>query len=924
MSDDIERLRLDVENLDGLTKEAKEKHQDAWDRSSKFKVVIDSLNSFREKQQWLRKRTESLAGELKILPESDASLQNELDRFDERMRLREDEKQKQTNKYDQLRRVMESTRERLQGKHAEAGRCEEKQASHDQNVESRKDIIKETAVRHNIRGYDAGLDDKQINEYMRKISKLYRDQTDKVKQAHQETEKETQKVQAVLSELGERKSGLQEQKSSTKQQSSANDRGMESFQSELDSIDIDEGAEALSKSKVQDIEDNLKQAKEKFKMSSWDAKIDDAKLQLRKAEDQIEQTKLELARSTKQSNDLIRLGLLKNNLSDRKRSLETLKGAHNDRLRKIIGDGWSLASLERDFQTELDRRSTALKVARDRQNTFSRDLNQVEAEIDSYKGQLQKAEKELQECAQIITKATQGSPDTYQANLDGIQRDRDILKADVDDFAITRKLCTRSIKVAEGKGICDHCKRKFHDEPERSDFLKRMQKKLEENTQKDMEKELKGLEDDLVNWRSIGPKHSSWLQLSGTNIPRLRSEIRRLDESKAVLVKQSEDRDREVADRVESSRDAESLSKPVANIVRFQSEISELTEQVKDLSAEQNDAGIGRPIDEVQEQIDKLMAEARAKNNLILNLTDDKQQALSDIGAKEVALSRAREDLGTATHKLEKKSRLFKQIEELRKFNRENRDTIRRLDDEIQQLSPQVSEQNAKLDDIKNRGNRKEQELNQEATQLSDSLQKLSTVDQHIQAFKDSGGPLRLSRCQREIQHLVQEIEKTDAEQKQLIKEINALGEELRNHQDTRRTIVDNLTYRQSKRELEDIEKEISRLSAEEAESDMERLKQKQRYWENQYHKHSTEKSGKLATMKEKDDRLQKLLQDWQTDYANAAHEYKEAHIKVEVRSAKIECWHQRLITDHRQPKRLWRTSVDMAKLWSSELAAGE
>lgn len=145
-----------------------------------------------------------------------------------------------------------------------------------------------------------------------------------------------------------------------------------------------------------------------------------------------------------------------------------------------------------------------------------------------------------------------------------------------------------------------------------------------------------------------------------------------------------------------------------------------------------------------------------------------------------------------------------------------------------------------------------------------------------------------MSRCRREMQDLEQEIEKTDAEQKQITKEINTITEELRNNSDTRRTIMDNLSYRQSKRELDGVEKEISRLSAEEAEADVERLKEKQRYWENQYHKHSTEKTSKLATMKAKDDQLQKLLQDWQTDYVNAAQEYKEAHIKVEVRARDI------------------------------------
>lgn len=110
---------------------------------------------------------------------------------------------------------------------------------------------------------------------------------------------------------------------------------------------------------------------------------------------------------------------------------------------------------------------------------------------------------------------------------------------------------------------------------------------------------------------------------------------------------------------------------------------------------------------------------------------------------------------------------------------------------------------------------------------------------------------------------------------------------ELDNHQDSRRIINDNLTYRKAKHDLEVIEKEIDRLSTEEAEFDADHLKEQVRYWLNQYNKHTTETTSKLATMKAKDDQLKKLLEDWQTDYANAAHAYKEAHIKVEVRTAR-------------------------------------
>lgn len=890
---------MEVADLDRLAKEAEGNHHEAWNRSSKFRDILVSLNSYRERQKWLRDQTEELSRDLKIRPESDDWLQNELEQYDERLSLREAQEQTQKNRYNQLIRTMENIREKLQRKHTEAGKYQNQQASHDKDVEDRKVIIKQSAVRHNIRGYEANLDDMQINEeYVEKIAKLYKGQTERVDRARRETEDEKQKVQEVLGKIGAQKSGLQEQMSAAKQQASANERRMGLFQSELEAMEIDEGAKALSESKVQEIDGSLKQAKEDFKKSSWDAKIDDVKVQLRKLEDQVERTNSELLQGTRRSQDLAKLDHLKKELSDRKRGLETLRGAHNDRIRKIVREDWNLASLERDFQMVLDQRSRKLEDAKDRRNAATRDLGQVEDKLVSSREELGKAERELRECVDIVVEATGEQPDKYLFALDELQHNRDVIKGDVDDWAINRNLYTKAVDTAREHGNCYLCKRGFYREAEKSEFLKKMEQKIEKNTQKVVEEELKGLEEELQKSRSVGPKHSLWLHLSNSEIPRLQSGIRRLEESKPGLVQVSEDCDKEVSDRGDSSKDAELLSKPVASIVRFQAETSTYTEQIKKFSVAQEDAGITRPLDEVQEQLEVLNAQTRTKNSLLSKITAEKQQALNNIGSKEMELVRADKDLGTATYQLEKKLGLAKQIEDLRTSIRECRVTTRRLEDQIQALNPQFSEQETKLEDVKARGYRREQDLNQEASKLSDSLQKLRTADQRIQAYKISGGSSRLLRCEQDIEDIKREIEQTEAEQRQTIKEINTISGELRNHEDTRRTITDNLKYRQNKRELEDTEKEITRLSAENAEADVERLEEQQQYWHNQYQKHKTETTSKLATSRAKDDQLTKLLEDWQTDYKDAAQEYKEAHIKVEVSTADIGRRHRRLMSE--------------------------
>lgn len=745
LSDDIERLRTEVEDLEKLTDEARKKNQEAWDRSAQFNHVIESLNANTKQHQWLQDQMELQKRELKVRPESDEWLQNELDQYEERVRVREDQQQQKTNNYEQLRRTIDSARASLERKQNEAGRYENAQITHEEEVEARKTLIRESARRHNIRGYDTDLDDMQISEYMEKISKLYKDQSANVERVRRETEKEMQKVQEVLSSLVERKSGLHEGKSSAKQQSSANDKKIASFQLELDHVEIDEGAKALSESNVREIDQSLKQAKDEYEQSQWDANISHAKTQLRTAEEDVEQTSQELVQNTKKTKDLARLEHLKKELSDRKRSLETLTGAHNERFRSIVGTNWDVTTLERDFHSVLEQRSEDLRDFEGRRTLSFRDLEQTEFKLRSCRDALRKAEKEVQECARNITNATEEElPDSYPAYVEQLQKDRDMMEADVNNFSNLKKFWNKSIRTAKDKGHCELCERQFHGESEKSAFIRKMEAMIADKVHgglKDSKNDLANLEELLRKTRAVSPNYNTWQRLSSSELPRLQSELQQLEQAKATQVRKGEDYDKEVADREDSKKAVESLSKPVSIMANLQTDITQFTKQIEELSAAQKDAGFSRTIDEIQEQLESLKGQARARRSLVDKLTAERQQAQSQISRKELKLSNAKNELSVATHQLEKKLELGKRIEDLRNSNREHRETMRQLDSQIDGLSPQMSAQETKLRDIRQRGFKREQELQQEASKLSDSVHNLRSADRRSGRIKTMEGP---------------------------------------------------------------------------------------------------------------------------------------------------------------------------------------
>lgn len=884
LSDEIERLRAETRDLNRRAREAGTKYQEAWDLSANYEHVVESLEVCKERQDWLQNTVDELSQDLIQRTESTEWLQSEVDQYEQRMAVHEEQKQQQTRQYETLKRMIEQGREKLQIKHIEAGKHEEQKANHEQHIERRMILIRETARHHNIRGYETSLGDTQISEYTERISKLYKDQNAAVELIRRDTEREMRKSQDVLGKLGERKSALSEGKSSAKQQSTFNDCKIGSLQPELSDIEIDEGGRAILEGNIEDLQVRLNKSKEELEAASWESRLQESNTKLRLVEDETEQLNRELLQGTKQAGDLAKLEHLKSELKTSQRSLDTMIGAHNERFQSILGQKWHPSSLEIDFQNVLDSRSQQFKEAERQRDDVSRKLEHVEFQLMRVRAELKKGEKDLESCAQIIRGSTQGETDRYIEDLKEMQTNRDILKADVDNYSTVRKYYSDSIKYADRHDKCKLCTRRFHADQERRRFIEEMERKIAKKTMDDVQRQLRELETVLQEAKNAGPSHDAWLRLSKTELPRLRVELRQFEESRGSLLQNLENQDRTVNDLEDAKRDAETLSKPVASILKYSHDINSFELQSQELAAKQKDVGLTRTLEDIQEQLKLTGGKLRTTRECIAKMTADKERARSHANALELDLSKARNLLTTAHHQLEKKAGISRQIEDLRKANREHWERMKRLDEQIQSLAPQIAEEEAKLDDIKKRGASKEKELQQEATKLSDSVHKLKLVHQSIQAYLDAGGSDKLARCRRDIESAQQEIGRTENEQKQIIVEINKISDQLRNHQETKRMMHDNIKYRQNLQKLESVKAEIAKLSAQKADTDLIRYKQEAERWGQQHKLLSTAETSKLGTMKAKDDQLMQLLDDWNTDYKDAAFKYKESHIKVEVK----------------------------------------
>jgi DNA repair protein RAD50 len=750
-------------------------------------------------------------------------------------------------------------------------------------------MINEAARSNNIRGVDDNMDQAEIDDFMQKIRRFLREQNQSLDRVKREAQRELREVQDTLNEIGQRKSALQETKNAAKRQIAANEKEATAYQGKLNEIDVDEGVQAALEAKIEDITSSLDQAKERANTASWDREIRNINSQIQHLEDETSKLNAELIESTKKAGDLARLDHLKKELKDRERSLQTMKSAHGDRLVKVVGSDWQPENLEKDFQRAVDTESNQVTDAERVRDGVHRELEQVEFKLKNAKKNLKQRRNELNDCKEEIRQAISAEPADYPEVLKDRQAQYDLARKDADQFAGFGGYLTKCLDAAKQTKMCRTCARSFRNETELQNFTRKLEALVKKAGLDAEDEGLEVLEKDLATARAANGFYDQWIRLSETDIPELEKEEQECESQRDELLDKLESHDRVVSEKQESKRDVETLAKTVTTISRYDAEIKNITSQIQELSAKQQDNSLTRTLEDIQEEISASNEKSRDLKKTLTKLTNEKEQTRSEMNKLELQLRDVRDSLNNAKFQLEKKADLLVRMEEYKKLNAQQREAIQKADQDIENLTPELLQAQSKYDDISQKAETRERDLQHEINRLSDSIHQLDLANEDINSYIERGGPSQLERSKKEIAGIESEIAQFETEQGEITREINRISAQLKDSENTKRQYSDNLTYRQATRSLDKVLQEVEELESQNAEVDRGRFKQESERWTREHNALAAKQASKMGEMKSKDDQLMQLLADWNTDYKDAASKYKEAHIKVETTKAAVE-----------------------------------
>lgn len=889
LQEEIEALRIEAHQLSEEMRRVADLADKAWKESESYSQILGALEGKRIEANSIQSTIDNLKRHLVELDDSDEWLESNLEQFESKQLHYQQNEEAQKENYMEIKEQIEQARHRLGLKQAECGKFENDKANYERQLERRKKLIREIARTHNIRGYDDDLDQTDMNEFMRKIRKSLTDQNQTLDRAKREAQTELREVQVTLNEIGQRKSALQESKNAARRQIASNDKEIASYQRKLNEIDVDEGVQAAIESNIEDINSRLSSSKGRAQAASWDKEIQEINTAIRNLEDDSSRLNSELIEATRMAGDLARLDHLKKELKDRERSLETMKGAHDERLTKLVSSDWRPETLEQEFQQVMNEESRLVTNAENDRNGVNRELEQVEFKLRNVRKTLDQRQKELQDSIKEIREAVDDEPEEYLEIVKQRQVQLDIARKDAEQYAGVGEYITTCLETANKAKVCRLCTRPFRNDSEFQSFKAKLEQLVKKTQMQAEDEDVRRLEEDLNTAREAGTAYDSWIRLREMDIPELEKEEQQHDSRRDELLTELENRDKVVDEKVEKKRDVESLSKTVNTIVRYDGDIKSIKSQIKELSSKRQGTSATRTLEDIQDEIAATGEKSRALKKTLTKLTHDKEQARTEITTLELQLRDAKSSLDNAKFQLEKKADLLARLEEYKNFNAQQREAIEKADQDIEGLTPELLKAQARYDDISRRAEARERELQHAISTLSDSVNQLDLANDEINSYNERDGPGQLERARNELRHIEGEINQLETKLANITKEINKISAQLKDSENTKRQYSDNLTYRQSTRAFDAVTAEIEQLEAQNAEVDRSRFKKESERRTREHNALAAQQASKMGEMKSKDDQLMQLLADWNTDYKDAASKYKEAHIRVETTKAAVD-----------------------------------
>ncbi|MED6119967.1 DNA repair protein rad50 [Stylosanthes scabra] len=515
-------------------------------------------------------------------------------------------------------------------------------------------------------------------------------------------------------------------------------------------------------------------------------------------------------------------------LSFKKAELENLKKKH----RKIVDDQKDKIKRvlkgrvppDKDLLKEVTQALRSVASEYDNMDANSREhgkeVDKLQMKMEEIKTNLYKHKRDLESKKRHVeTKLQSLDPQcpgihSYPKMLESFKENRDYKISKYKSEEGIQNTLDYYEKEARTKHACPCCDRRFAAEEE-DEFVNKHRSRVANTS-----KALKALAEESAiadtNYKQLDDLrvvYEEYVKLNKETIPDAENELQQINEE---LDRQSQELDDTLAvlAQVQSDKEVvEALKHPIETADRYFQEISALQKQVEDLEYKLDFRGQGvRTMEEIHSELKSLQRTKDNLHNELEKLREEQRYAENDLSSFQIRWHTLREEKVKAANSLQDAKRVEDELERLTEEKAKADLDEKELAEALGPLSKERDKLLADHNELKVRLNRDYEELVEQKRIFQQEAESLFKMTSKIREYLDLKKEDRLKELQEKKSLSESELKSCDARKQEILADLNKSKDLMRNQDNLKRNIEDNLNYRKTKAEVDELGREIETL----------------------------------------------------------------------------------------------------------------
>ncbi|KAF7807691.1 DNA repair protein RAD50 [Senna tora] len=555
--------------------------------------------------------------------------------------------------------------------------------------------------------------------------------------------------------------------------------------------------------------------------SEFEANIRQKQSELYSVEQNIKAINREKDIMASDSEDRVKLSLKKAELENQKKKHKKIVDDQKDKVRRVLK---GRIPLDKELKKEITQALRAVGVEFDDLNAkyreAERDVNMLQMKIQEINNNLSKHQKDMESRKRFIESKLQSLDqqssgiDSYLKALESSKEKRDVQKSKYNIADGMRQMFDPFERVARAHHVCPCCERSFSPEEE-DDFVKKQRVKAASSAEhmKVLAVESSNADSHYQQLDKLRMVYEEYVKICKETIPNEEKELQLLNEE-LDQKSQALDDVLGVLAQVKTDKDlVETLVQPIESADRLFQEIQALQKQVEDLEYKLDFCGQGvKTMEEIQLELNKLQGTKDTLHKELEKLREEQRYMENDLSNMQMRCYALREEKVKAANTLKDVKRVEEELERLGEEKTRVDLDEKHLSESLGPLSKEKDRLLAEHNELKSKLACEYEDLVEQKRTYQQEAESLFKMNSKIKEYNDLRKGDRLKELQEKKTLSESQLQSCDTRKKEILSELNKSKDLMRNQDQLKRNIEDNLNYRKTKAEVDDLAREIETL----------------------------------------------------------------------------------------------------------------